>query len=190
MVVWLKMTDYMHGWLQHELGCALMIKEQHVVCVQHLEGARDVFRMESSEEELKSGPIGISISCIRKNCIDAGMDIDQETVEKAYGVSKKDLKLFVPIECPKMCMTVSGVLRPWTEEVNFGQHQATALQKLLRGEFWKAVESFDKSYAAKMDGKKYPAVNMIEAFCAETKTSDEYVEYIRREWQRRQKRKA
>ena len=39
-IVWLKMTDYIHGWLQHELGGAAMVGDQRVVCVQDLPGAR------------------------------------------------------------------------------------------------------------------------------------------------------
>ena len=62
------------------------------------------------------------------------------------------------------------------------------MQQLLRDAFWEAVERFDSAYAQKMGGKDYPAVDMIEAFCAETKTPDLYVDAMRREWQRRQKR--
>ena len=189
-ITWLKMTDFTHGWLQYELGGALRIKDQLVLSVQHLPGAREVLRMETVEDLMDRQPVGNSMSATRKNCIDAGLDLDPTVVERMYGLTKDSLKLYVPIECPKMCLTKNGVLRPWTLDVNFGQRQATSLQRLLRQEFWKAVEEFDGRYAEKMDGKRYPAVNMIEDFCAETNTPDLYVEAMRREWQRRVKRGA
>ena len=105
-------------------------------------------------------------------------------------MTKELLKLYVPIECPKMCLTKNGVLRPWTLNVCFDKEQATALQKLLRREFWKAVEKYNAEYARKMGGKKYPAIDMIEDFCMDTETPDMYTEAIRREWQRRCKRKS
>lgn len=189
-IVWLKMTDYTHGWLQHELGGGARIKEQRVVSVQHLPGAREILRMETVEDMMERKPLGNALSATRKNCMEAGLEIDPSTMEKEYGVTRELLELFVPVECPKMCLTRRGVLRPWTLDVCFGKTQATSLQRLLRNEFWKAVEEFDVQYAAMLSGKKYPAVDMIEAFCAETGTPDLYVEAIRREWQRRVKRGA
>ncbi len=59
---------------------------------------------------------------------------------------------------------------------------------MLRQEFWKAVEEFDAEYKRKMNGERYPAVDMVEEFCLENETPDMYVDAIRREWQRRQKR--
>lgn len=187
-IVWLRVTDYMHGWLQHELGSELWIKDQRVVCVQHLPGARAVLRMETVEELMDPRPVGNAMSDNWKNCIEAGLELDASVVERMYGITKEQMKLFVPIECPKMCLTKNGVLRPWTLDVNFGQRQASEMQRLLRGAFWDAVAEFDGSYARKMDGEKYPAVDMIEAFCAETETPDLYVAAMRREWQRRVKR--
>lgn len=187
-IVWLKMTDYMHGWLQYELGGELRVKNQRVVCVQHLNGARKVLRMETTEDAMDYGSLGTSLSATRRNCIDAGLSIDPDTIQCVYHATKDDMKLYVPVECPKMCLTTSGVLRPWTGNVNFGHRQAVALQKLLRDEFWNAVGEFDRQYAARMEGKRYPAVSMIEDFCEQTGTPDLYVETIRREWQRRQKR--
>lgn len=188
-IVWLKMTDYTHGWLQFELGGGARVKNQRVVCVQHLPGARRVLRMEAVEDMMERKPIGNAMSATRKLCMEAGLEIDPDTMEKEYGVTQERLELFVPVECPKMCMTKHGVLRPWTLDVCFGKEQATAMQALLRAEFWKAVEEFDREYAQSMDGEKYPAVEMIEAFCAKTETPDLYVEAMRREWQRRCKRR-
>ena len=185
-IVWLKVTDYMHGWLQYELGGSIRMGDKKVISVQHLPGARDILRMETEMEVRK--PVGLAVSATWWNCIEAGMTIDRETVERVFGLTREDLELFEPIECPKICLTKGGVLRPWTNDVCFSKRQASAMQQLLRDAFWQAVEQFDRSYAQKMEGKKYPAVDMIEAFCAETKTPDLYVAAIRREWQRRQKR--
>ena len=188
-IVWLRMTDYTHGWLQWELGGEARIGLQRVISVQHLPGAREVFRsMESVEEMLDPKQVGNSMSATWKNCIEAGIKLDPDVIRDTYGMTKEELKLFIPVECPKMCLTKNGVIRPWTLDVNFGPKQAAAMQRLLREEFWKAVSEYNKQYARKKDGKKYPAIEMIEAFCAETKTSELYVDAMRREWQRRQKR--
>ena len=187
-IVWLKVTDFMHGWLEYELGGAVRVREQRVLSVQHLPGAREVLRMETVEDMMEKKASGNAMSATRKNCIEAGLDIDAATMEREYHVTREMLRLFMPIECPKMCLTKNGVLRPWTLDVCFGVKQATALQKLLRREFWNAVEEFDEKYQQEQGGRYYPAIEMIEEFCAETKTPDLYVEAIRREWQRRVKR--
>lgn len=187
-IVWLKMTDYMHGWLQWELGGEARVKDQRVVCVQHLPGARAILRMETVEDMMEKKPIGNVMSATRKNCMEAGLNIDEDVMAREYGVTREAMKLFVPVECPKMCLTKSGVLRPWTLDVCLGREQAAAMQRLLRNAFWQAVEEYDAKYARKMNGKKYPAVDMVEDFCGETETPDLYVEAIRREWQRRVKR--
>lgn len=187
-IVWLKMTDYMHGWLQWELGGEARVKDQRVVCVQHLPGARAILRMETVEDMMEKKPIGNVMSATRKNCMEAGLNIDEDVMAREYGVTREAMKLFVPVECPKMCLTKSGVLRPWTLDVCLGREQAAAMQRLLRNAFWQAVEEYDAGYARKMNGKKYPAVDMVEEFCMDTETPDLYVEAIRREWQRRVKR--
>lgn len=187
-IVWLKMTDYMHGWLQWELGGEARVKDQRVVCVQHLPGARAILRMETVEDMMEKKPIGNVMSATRKNCMEAGLNIDEDVMAREYGVTREAMKLFVPVECPKMCLTKSGVLRPWTLDVCLGREQAAAMQRLLRNAFWQAVEEYDAKYARKMNGRKYPAVDMVEEFCMDTETPDLYVEAIRREWQRRVKR--
>ncbi|MDD6017084.1 MAG: hypothetical protein PUC18_12570 [Prevotellaceae bacterium] len=187
-IVWIKMTDYMHPWLQHELGCGARIQDQKVVCVQHLPGARDILRMEVWEDLMDKMPVGNAMSGTRKNCYCAGLDIDPSVMEREYGVTKELMDLFVPIECPKMCLTKYGVLRPWTLDMCMSKPQASAMQRLLRAEFWNAVDAFNERYAAEMDGEYYPAREMIEEFCRETETPDLYAEAIRREWQRRVKR--
>lgn len=188
-ITWLKVTDYLHGWLQYELGGGAMVKGLKVICVQHLPGARHVLKMETVDDvTVAPGETGISMSDTRKNCIEYGLKLDPDAVEKLYGMTKERLKMYVPIECPKLCLTKNGVLRPWTLDVCFSQKQGTALHRLLRQEFWKAVEKFNEEFARRMDGMKYPAVEMIEEFCMETGTSDIHVDALRREWQRRVKR--
>lgn len=188
-IVWLKVTDYMHGWLEYELGGGARVGDQRVVCIQDLPGAREVFRMETAEDvAMESAKIGNSMSSNRKDCLSAGLSMDAEYIEREFGMTRELMKLFVPVECPRRCLTASGVLRRWTQDVNLGREQASAMQRLLRAAFWQAVEEFNTGYARKMNGEKYPAVDMIEAFCVMTKTPDLYVEAMRREWQRRVKR--
>lgn len=185
-IIWLKVTDYMHAWTQGELGCGARIKSTRVLCVQHLEGAREVLKMETvNDMELKPEKILNTMSANRKNMLEAGLELDEPYIEKAYGMTKAMMKLFVPIECPKMCLTKDGVLRPWSLDVSLGREQAIALQRLVRNAFWQAVEDFNTAYARKMETTKYADVDMIEDFCADTRTPDEYADAIRREWQRR-----
>ena len=189
-IVWLKCTDYLHGWLQYELGCAHYVGEQKVVCVQHLPGAREVLRMETWEDMMEPMKVGNVMSATRRNCIAAGLKLDPDVIERQYGMTKETMSLFVPIECPKMCLTKNGVLRPWTNDVCFGQKQAKAMAKLLFREFWKAVAEFDREYAKKMNGEKYAAKDMVEEFCEKTNTYSYHVDTIRREWMRQRVRMA
>lgn len=187
-IAWLKVTDYMHAWLQRELGGGVRVMDQRVVSVQHLQGSRSVLRMETRNDMKEPGKVFNSMSSNRRNCIVSGLELDTDTVEQAYGVTADQLKLFVPVECPDTCMTELGVLRPWTHSISFGREQSSAMQRLLRREFWRAVDAFNLAYARKVGSTKYPQVDMIEAFCQETGTPDLYVEAMRREWQRRVKR--
>lgn len=188
-IAWLWITDYMHGWLQYELGCEARIGERRVVCVQHLEGARAVLRMKTEEDmaEPKRTP-GMSLSPTRYNCYREGLRISPDVMQRDFGVTAETLDLYVPIECPKMRLTANGVLRPWNLDTSFGKEQARELQALLRTEFWKAVAEFDREYAEGA-APSYPAKEMLEQFCATTNTPDIYVEAMRREWQRRKKAK-
>ena len=187
-IVWLRVTDYMRAWLQYELGGSLRVRDSKIVCVQHLTGARDVLRMETVDEVLPRKKVDKSMSATWRNALEAGMAFDPEAMEREYGVTKELLKLFVPVECPRMALTQHGVLRPWSHDTNFSPRQATAMQDLLRREFWQAVGAFSEQYARSMNGKKYAQVEMIEAFCKETGTPELYVDAMRREWQRRLKR--
>lgn len=199
VVTWLKVTDYMHGWLQRELGGGARIGGKRVVSLQHLDGAKDVLRMETADdvtgddpERLEQGPVSRegTMSATRWGCIDAGLTLDARTVERLYGISREELALYVPIECPRICLTHEGVLRPWTTDTCFGRQQTTALQRLLREAFWQGVAEYNREYARRQEGRKYAAVDMIEAFCRDMETSDLYVDALRREWQRRAKRTA
>lgn len=187
-IVWLRMTDYMHAWLQYELGGSLHVKNQKVISVQHLSGARDVLRMETVEEALPQRHADKSMSPTWRNAVEAGMGLDPDVMRRDYGVTREILKLFTPVECPRMTLTQNGVLRPWGRDTNFSNRQAAAMQDLLRREFWRAVGEFAEKYACEHQGEKYAQADMIEAFCKETKTPDVYVEAMRREWQRRCKR--
>lgn len=184
-IAWLKVTDFMHGWLQHELGGGAKIGEQRVVCLQHLPGAKDALRMETEEDLMDKKAVGNAMSATRRNVVSLGLSLDREVMEQHYGVTAEQLKQFVPIECPKRCLTKCGVLRDWTNDVGFGREQASALQRVVRAGFWQAVETFNASYALRMEGERYPAIEMVEAFCKETGTSEVHSEAIKREWNRR-----
>lgn len=189
-MTWLRITDYMRGWIEYELGSEVRAHDQRVICVQHLKGAREILRMESTEDMLDKQPLGIALSATRRNCFDAGLKIDPDVMERVYGVTESALDGYIPIECPKLCLTKNGVLRPWTLDVTFGKAQARAMQQLLRDCFWSAVEEFDKNFAEEQDGEWYAAKDMVEELCRETKTPEYHVEAIRREWQRRCGRRA
>ena len=184
-VAWLKVTDYMHGWLQHELGGAAKIGEQRVVCIQHLPGAKDALMMETTYDLMDMKPIDKAMSATRRNVVNLGIALDKDVMESFYGVTEERLKLFVPVECPQRCLTKYGVLREWTNEVSFGHKQAFELQQVIRTGYWEAVEAFNAEFARQRDGKKYTSLEMVEAWCKETGTSEVHAENIKREWNRR-----
>ena len=188
VVAWLKVTDYMHDWVQNELGGAAMIKEQRVVCILDLPGVRDIMKKETVNDSPADADISFGMSAAKYNRVDAGIRMDPLYTKKKYGLTDDALKLYIPIECPKMCMTEEGVLRPWSSETGFSREQSGLLLKVMRQEFWRAVAMFDSNFATSKHGERYTAKEMIEAFCAATHTSDVYLEAIRREWQRRIKR--
>jgi len=191
VIAWLKVTDYIHGWLQSELAGAAMVKEQHVVCVMHLAGIKEAMKIEATEDVPgQPSDVSYAMSATRHNCIEAGLRLDPDEIKNVFGIDREQMQLYVPIECPAMYMNANGVLRPWTLDISFSRDQANQLLRILRHEFWQAVTRFDKEFAEKQHGKRYTAKEMIEAFCTATKTCDVYVEAMRREWQRRQKRTA
>ena len=167
-----------------------MVGEQRVICVQHLPGAREVLRMETWEDVMGAAKVGNAMSATRRNCLAAGLTLDADVIEQQYGMTKETMRLFVPVECPRMCLTKNGVLRPWTNDVCLGRKQARLLTEVLYAAFWQAVEAFSRKYALAHRGERYAQADMIEAFCHETGTSDVHVDALRRQWQRQQKRKA
>lgn len=192
MVTWLKVTDYMHPWLQLTLGCRWRVRDQKVVCILHIPGVREVLMEQEVTDDFTMDPkqgVGNSMSCTRRNCYQQGLVVDPGVMEREYGVTKELMALFVPIECPKLAMTKHGILRPWSLDYSLSRSQANDLRELLREEFWKAVGEFSMEYASKHEGQRYAQANMIEAFCAETKTPDIFVDAMRNEWHRRLRNK-
>lgn len=209
-VAWIRIAEYMHGGLQYHLGGEVKVGGRPVICLWHLSGARSVLRMETCADFMlepapdretiavlqtaqggERRPVSLenAMSATRHGVIETGLKLDAEVTERLYGLSREDLHQYIPIECPRLCLTSNGVIRPWTNDVCFGKEQTRALQRLLRDVFWKQVEEYAALYTQKRHGMKYPQVEMIESFCDDTETPDIHIEAIRREWQRRQKRK-
>ena len=195
VVAWLRVTDFMQGWIQKELGGGTRMGGKRVVSVQHLEGGRDALRMETANDVTGDDPDAEepdvqeqSLSATRWSCIDAGLTIDAVATERLYGISREELQQFVPLEGTVTCLTPLGVLRPWTSDRCFGRQQSTALQRVLREAFWRGVAEYDREYARRMEGEKYAVIDMIEAFCRDTGTSDLHADAMRREWMRQRKR--
>ena len=189
-IAWLRVTGFIRGWLDYELGSKVMVNGRRVVCLQHLDGVRDILRMEPVDDvELSPDlPVELSLSAARYGLISAAMTLSPETTERMYHLSLEQMQQFVPIECPRLRLTQEGLLRPWSGDAMLGDAQAKALLRLLREAFWKDVERFARRYSRQHEGERYAQEDMIEAFCRETETSDIHVEAIRREWQRRCKR--
>ena len=167
-----------------------MVNSRRVICLQHLDGMRDVMRMETVDDtELSPDlPVELSLSASRYGVISAAMTLSPEATERRYHLSPEQLQQFVPIEVPRVRLTEDGLLRPWGGDAMLGDAQAKALLRLLREAFWEDVERFSRRYAREHEGERYAQEDMIAAFCRETKTSELHIEAIRREWQRRCKR--
>ena len=174
----------------YEYGSKVTVGGHKVLCLQYLDGARDVLRMESASDVALSPdlPVGMSMSAHRYSMLSAAMVLSAAVVERMYHVTAEELQQFVPIECPRLCLTEEGLLRPWDSDTMLSRTQALQLQGLLRQAFWRAVEQYARQYARRHAGERYAQEEMIEAFCRETKTSELYVPALRREWQRRCKR--
>ena len=187
-ICWLKVTDYMRGWMRKALGCGTKIGKEPLISMYQITGAKEVLETGTDEELPEHGTPGNAMSATWRCALEVGLEYDPATMECIYGVTEETLEQYLPIACPPTAMTVDGIMRTWTHDTCFGREQTIALQKLLREAFWAAVEQYSKQYAQEHAGKKYAQVEMIEAFCRETKTDDMYVEAMRREWQRRNKR--
>lgn len=189
-IVWLRVTEFIRGWLVYEFGSKVMVNGRRVVCLQHLDGVRDILRMETVDDmELSPDlPVELSLSAQRYSMLNAAMTLSPEATERMYRLSLEQLLQFVPVECPRLRLTQEGLLREWDGDAMFGEQQAKELLRLLRHYFWEGVEQFAMRYAREHEGEKYAQEDMIMSFCRETKTSELYIEAIRREWQRRRKR--
>lgn len=189
-IVWLRVTGFLSGWLDYEFGSKAMVNGRRVVCLQHLDGARDILRMETVDDtELSPDmPIDLSLSASRYSMLQAAMTLSPEATERICHLSPEQMQQFVPIECPRLRLTEEGLLREWGGDAMLGDAQAKALLRLLRHYFWEEVKRFARRYAGEHEGEKYAQEDMIAAFCRLTKTSDLHIEAIRREWQRRCKR--
>lgn len=187
IISWIKITDYMHSWLQDELG-GVRIRDQRMVSLQYLPGAKNVLRMETENDMQEHSIIVKSMSDRRMNCVRASISFDPNITKQLYNITAEDIKLFLPIESPKMCVNEYGAIRPWTHDICMGRVMATKMQHIVREAFWTAVGTFAKEYAIEHSNEHYAQVEMIEAFCDKTSTQKQYVETIRREWQRRCKR--
>lgn len=187
-ICWLHVTDYMRGWMRSTLGGTLIVRNEPVLSVRHLDGMDRAFRMEADDTIPTDRTPGNAISATWYNALAAGISIDPLVMERMYGVTRELLRQYVPILCPVMAISSDGILTPWTGDIYFGKQQAVAIQRLLREAFWRAVAIFSIGYANEHPGGDYPQVEMVESFCRQTGTDDLYVEPIRREWQRRQRR--
>lgn len=187
-ICWLKVTDYMRGWARCALGCGTKIGKEPLISLYQIMGAKEVLEIGTDDDLPDHGTPGNAMSATWRCALEVGLEYDPATMECIYGVTEEALEQYLPIACPPTAMTVNGISRAWTNDTCFGREQAMALQKLLREAFWTAVGQYSKQYAQEHRGEKYAQVEMIEAFCRETKTDDMYVEAMRREWQRRNKR--
>lgn len=190
-IAWLRVTGFLSGWLDYEFGSKVMVNGRRVVCLQHLDGVRDILRMETVDDtELSPDlPVELSLSASRYGVISAAMTLSPEATERVYHLSLEELLSFVPIEVPRVRLIEEGLLREWGGDAMFGEQQAKELLRLLRHYFWESVERFARRYAIEHEGERYAQEDMIVAFCKMTRTSELHIEAIRREWQRRCKRK-
>ena len=198
-MTWLRMTGYMHGWLDYEFGGEIFIYGHRVLSLYHLPGVREILRMQTEDDILdvtspgdasKTDPTRWAMSALRMDCMRAGISLGPSCVEQMYGVDKEQLDTFVPVECPSTALTANGVLRPWQRTTSLGCHQAMSLIKLLRDTFWNVVSEFDEKFTAMRHGEYYTTREMVEEFCRATKTPDLYAEELRREWQRKNQRES
>ena len=68
-VFWLRVTDFMHGWLESELGGNARIGEQRVVSLDSLPGAKEALKMETTEDVNQPRTVGLAMSAAKYNCV-------------------------------------------------------------------------------------------------------------------------
>lgn len=187
-ICWLKITDYMRGWARRALGGSKRVRNNPVIEVQNIEGVQAVLEM-PADDELHSDVVPGNVICDTWHAaLEVGLEMDAESVEKVFGVTRELFCQYLPVSCPPYAMYEDGTVHPWDSDTSFGQQQAASLLRLIREAFWQAVGVFSNAYQQAHKGERYAQVEMIEAFCKEYRTDDVYVEAMRREWQRRQKR--
>ena len=181
-VAWLSLTSYMHEWLFSEYGGDIKLYGKPVLSIAHIPEAKELLRKQTQDDIMEDGQTRWSLSAMRMDFLQHGVELG---IKGAGGLelTREQLGTFLPIECPKMALTPNGVLRPWTRQISFGQKQAFALTKLLRGEFWNAVGEYEKHFKWPQ-GAEHTTIAMTEAFCQDTGTPDIYADDLRREWQR------
>ena len=184
-VSWLLMTEYTHDWLYNEFGGSIELHDRKIISVQHLPGARRILRMETQEDVLEPGKTRWAMSAMKMDCMELGIGIGPKNIKDQYGLTPEQLRLFVPVECPRMALTSFGVLRPWSRNTSFGHQQALELIKFLREKFWQAVNN----HKTKMEDMGEPpstAKQLIESFVADYNIREIYIDDLRREYQRLQ----
>lgn len=185
-VVWIKLAVFMHGYLRATLGGEVKIGKQRVICVQHLPGVKKVWRMETVHDMMAGPDDGCTMSDERHTIFTEGMKIDAAVMARDFNMTPADLAQYIPVEVPKLCVTENGVLRPWTASVNMGAPQSSALRRILRREFWTAVDDFSRNYRAEHVDEGCSDRDVIDAFCEAYDTPTTCIDAIRREWQRRE----
>lgn len=184
-IAWLNLTPYMHQWLVNECGGAVKLHGKTVLSVFHLKGVKPLMRMQTQNDVMDDANTMWSLSAMRMDFLQQGISLGL-TGRGGLELTNEQLAAFMPIECPPVCLTKHGVLRPWTRQTSFGAKQARELVTLLRSEFWKAVREYHRHFKWP-NGEPHTAIAMTESFCQDTGTPDIYAEDLRREWQRQQK---
>ena len=191
-VTWLRMTEYMHDWLNKSFGGKCALYGKPILSVAHLPGAYKALQMEVFDDMQDVAPLQagqaelkdvLSLSAMRMDCLQHGCRISPDTVDRLCGLTQEQLGAFVPLECPRMAMTAFGVLRPWNRTMAFSRAQSNELIRLLRGAFWQAVADHESQLREK-GALPDTAIELIESFCRDTGMSELWVEDMRRQWQR------
>ena len=107
-VVWLKVTDYMQGWLLKEFGGEARIGDRKVVCMQHLEGIKRAMKMIAEKDQRLPGQPPIVMSAQLHNCISAGLELDNCALMQEYALTKETFEMYIPLEMPALRVTLDG----------------------------------------------------------------------------------
>lgn len=182
-IAWLQITGYTHDWLCNELGGSITLYEKPVLSITHLQGARKILRMQTENDMTVKTENRCSLSAMMMDCLQLGCVVGPRTMSDTYNITKEQLNLYLPIECPRMALTEYGVLRPWDRTTAFSKNQANALLFFLRKIFWDAVKEHNDKLISVGQAPE-TAIQLIESFVAETGTNEIWIPDLRREWQR------